>query len=356
MNFSAPRGRPPKGADVPVSLPRGESARFRSEPDGFGYHLTSVRSDVHILQAVGTHWPASGNIVIVEDDDGVTLIDCGLGGEPAKVSLAASLQAMGYGLDAIHTVLITHPHIDHMGGLAFVTPATRIFGSVEIASAASGEAAMAELIFPTSVRDMAPARAGVDIVEHLREDCGAQKLDISVTALEDRQIVQVGRTRWVAVDTPGHEKGMFSYFEPDLGILVCSDLLLSPGTSIPWYTPEGGGTSAYLQSLACLKEFEISLAVRGHGLPVHGRDEVTTVIQETRARIEGRNETVAAALSELPLTFAELEQQIYPSYVYDVIPWASTVLATHLHEGIQSGQLRQHGEKFEAITQVGGAR
>ena len=330
------------------------SAPYRARATDLGFKPIGLADDVHVLQARSTHWPAPGNIVVVADADGLTLLDCGFGTEEARDELDLALRGLGYGLDAVHSVLITHAHLDHAGGIALLPEHVRVLGSAGLGDLIADATATAELIFPNVVRSLAPHRADLDIVEHFETDCGVLDGPVKVTALNPGEELHVGRTRWRVVPTPGHEAGTLSYFEPRLGILVCSDILVAKGTSIPWYAPGGGGTQGYLDSLSRLSELDIRLAIRGHGPMVYGADDCTATITSTRTRIEHRIELIWRLLSTRPHSFAELEAKIYPQHVYDVIPWAASVLATHLVEGIEAGTLCHRDNLFAATTRPRG--
>lgn len=66
------------------------------------------------------------NIYIIDDGEGLILVDCGSGMPQANTELAAGFDAVSeafgraVSLAEISTILITHGHIDHFGGLNFV--------------------------------------------------------------------------------------------------------------------------------------------------------------------------------------------------------------------------------------------
>lgn len=326
---------------------------FRAVPTDPGFDVESLREDVHLLRARSTAWPSSGNIVVIVDGDGVALIDCGFGTEQARAELAASLEGLGRSIDAVHTVLVTHPHLDHAGGIGLLPGDVRVLGPAGLGAVVADARATAEMIFPEAARALAPERAGLDLVEHFRTDCGVASAPVATEAIEAGDVIRLGRTRWEAISTPGHEDGMFSYFEPELGLLACSDVLAAKGTAIPWYAPGGGGTAAYLAGLDRLAGTEIEVGVRGHGDLIHGRGAVAEVVAKTAQRITRRDVVVREALAAGPLSFADLEDRIYRRRVYEVIPWAASVLATHLIEGLENGTLRHADGLFEVAGGVG---
>ncbi|WP_228001343.1 MBL fold metallo-hydrolase [Nocardia australiensis] len=312
--------------------------------------MITLADDIHVLRARSTHWPSPSNVVVIEDGDGLTLLDCGFGTEEARDGLDRALRTLGYEIGAVHTVVVTHPHLDHAGGIGLLPERVRVLGPTGLGETVADAVASAELIFPTAVRALAPERADLEIVEHFRTDCGVLDGPVEVTALVPGEDVNIGRTSWQVVLTPGHADGMYSYVESNLGIVVCSDVLVARGTSIPWYAPGGGGTRGYLGGLGRLAELDLQLAIPGHGGMIYGADNCSAAIIKTSERIERRTDAVMRALDAGPLSFAELEAEIYPQRVYDVIPWAASVLATHLLEGIEDGALHRHDDVFSTTA------
>lgn len=66
------------------------------------------------------------NIYVIDDGNGLTLVDCGSGLEQSNEELLAGFEALrsqfgrAIRLEEIDTIVITHGHMDHFGGLPFV--------------------------------------------------------------------------------------------------------------------------------------------------------------------------------------------------------------------------------------------
>jgi glyoxylase-like metal-dependent hydrolase (beta-lactamase superfamily II) len=59
--------------------------------------------------------PNAINVLLLENDDGWTLVDTGVEGEAARIRDA--LSALGSGPDDLKRIFLTHHHGDHIGGL-----------------------------------------------------------------------------------------------------------------------------------------------------------------------------------------------------------------------------------------------
>ncbi|CAM3064257.1 MBL fold metallo-hydrolase [Skermania piniformis] len=71
--------------------------------------IEDIADGIHLVQGSAVNW------IIVSDADGVTLIDAGYPGDHADV--VASLRAVGHSLDDLRMILVTHAHVDHVGGI-----------------------------------------------------------------------------------------------------------------------------------------------------------------------------------------------------------------------------------------------
>lgn len=62
---------------------------------------------------------SSGNALLLRDDAGTLLVDCGIGPRALGKALAAS----GGDLSDLRAIVVTHEHVDHVRSLAKVAPA-----------------------------------------------------------------------------------------------------------------------------------------------------------------------------------------------------------------------------------------
>jgi len=69
--------------------------------------LTAITDRVHFAYTDLVNW------TLVTDADGVILIDAGFPG--SRDDVLASLRQLGFGVDDLRAILLTHAHIDHFG-------------------------------------------------------------------------------------------------------------------------------------------------------------------------------------------------------------------------------------------------
>lgn len=235
------------------------------------------------------------NIYVISDGSHLILVDCGSGVEQANEELIAGFAALGetYGesvtLSDVDTILITHGHIDHFGGLPLVRRFTdapigvhvldrrvltnheerMVFASRRLDAFLEGagvaaekrQALMAVYLFAKSYYRSTP-------VQFLLEEGRATVDDIGV------------------YHVPGHCPGQVCLQVDD--VLLTADHILSYTT--PHQAPESitnnMGLGHYLDSLARIERLEgISLALGGHEEPMrdmYGRIQAIKQLHQER--------------------------------------------------------------------------
>jgi glyoxylase-like metal-dependent hydrolase (beta-lactamase superfamily II) len=223
--------------------------------------VTQVADGVHLASTGLVNW------ILVEEDGQVTLVDAGYPGDACRVR--ESLDRIGRSLSDVAAVLVTHAHVDHIGGIPW-----------------------------SGVK--APVLTGAREVAHARRDFleQATEKDVLLRAWNPRvllwavRIMAVGATRDVsvpeitacspgapldlpgrpvAVPTPGHTSGHTAYHFPGVGAVATGDALVTghPTTGVrrPHLLPAffSQAQAQVEDSLANLAALDAGLVLPGHG-------------------------------------------------------------------------------------------
>lgn len=209
-----------------ISAPDGSSTQ---EPD-----LPELRWQRVSLGFVSAYVLARG--------DEISIVDTGTAGSASQIETA--LTELGAGWDDVNSVILTHVHSDHIGGLPSV---------LEVATNAT-------------------VHAG-------RADAEAIDADRAVEAVDDGD--EVSGLQVIA--TPGHTPGHISVFDPAAGFLVAGDALNESGGMVlgpnPDFTQDLDVAHASVQRLA---ERTYETVVFGHGEPIEtGASDAVIALAQT---------------------------------------------------------------------------
>lgn len=236
------------------------------------------------------------NCYAIEDERGVALIDPGLPDGASHDALRQRLASVGLDIADVHTVVITHSHHDHYGGVARLAQldtrhplqviAHRGFGSkwhdayddLDIGEDSTDlverpleeiEAIAARMVRPTPWGEVTPQIPA----EPLRQYADGIGIRASMrppeptTIVTDADHVELGGVRYEIVHTPGHADDHICLWGEANGVFFSGDHVL------PHITPHISGITAYedplgefFRSLERMGEFDAASIV----LPAHG--------------------------------------------------------------------------------------
>jgi glyoxylase-like metal-dependent hydrolase (beta-lactamase superfamily II) len=200
------------------------------------------------------------NMYLIDEPDGLTLIDAGLKRSGAKLVLEA-LTKLGRQPGDLKRILITHSDGDHVGSSSELREATVANLGISALDGAKLEQGM-------------PGRPGKGWLGKFAFGVTALLAPITPvkadTWLEDGVALPVlGGLRVVA--TPGHTPGHLAFFAPRDGVLFAGDSMMAMGGKLSW--SNGPVTDDYalgLQSIRKLEALRPTVVCCGHGTPLKG--------------------------------------------------------------------------------------
>jgi len=193
-------------------------------PENLGKHETSLK-DIYFTEGIGL----CSNIFAFTEDGDISLVDTGSGIAPNEV--APQLEQLGLRIEKISKVVITHGHIDHIGGL-------------------------------TEIAENCSPRVFV----HQNDSEELSFLGIkSIGYLIEGDTVWLGRRELKVLRTPGHTEGSICLYDKE--VILTGDTAFPGGyfgrTDLP-----SGKWRKLVDSLDRLSRLDVRFMLPGHGEPL----------------------------------------------------------------------------------------
>lgn len=227
--------------------------------------IEQVTEHVHVVTGTNVNW------ALVSDGDAVTVIDAGYPNDGRD--LLASLEAIGRRPDDVRAVLLTHAHLDHMGGIPSLLARTDVpvlTGSTETAHA---HRELEEQISPLQMLRQCTHRAGLTwVAQTLRAVLPHARMSVPTAApVPFGEPLDLPGSP-VPISTPGHTSGHTAYVLPDAAVVFTGDALVTahpllPGPPRPQLLPSvfSEDESQMLLTLRTMGELPADVVVPGHG-------------------------------------------------------------------------------------------
>jgi glyoxylase-like metal-dependent hydrolase (beta-lactamase superfamily II) len=225
--------------------------------------MRQITSAVYIFDGL----PVS-NIYLLISDSGLALIDTGLAA--GVRSIVAQLEAGGHQMSDLRTIVLTHAHGDHAGGLPglLAHSGAQVWAHRDEVPYVEGIQSLPSTFWPMRLMGWLSARSakGKPLLKVSRALADGEKLD----ALGGLQVIHV----------PGHTPGSLCLYQPVQKLLFCGDILTPKrqGGAIRLdYAPAiyGVDPAQARQTVHRLASLPVEMLCPGHGQPVlHGAGEM----------------------------------------------------------------------------------
>jgi glyoxylase-like metal-dependent hydrolase (beta-lactamase superfamily II) len=174
-----------------------------------------------------------GRVYLIDDGDALALVDTSLPGSAKKI--AAQIEGLGRRIEDVTRILITHEHMDHIGGL----PDLKVMSGAEVIASAA-------------------AKAEIE-----------RQLEVTVDrVVADGEMIEGVLGGLQVIATPGHAPGHVSFWQAERRLLFAGDMalnLVGLTRALPIVTPDPALNSRSIQRAAALEPEVICF---GHGTPI----------------------------------------------------------------------------------------
>ena len=253
--------------------------------------------------------PATHTNCVVIGDERLVIIDPG---SPYEGELALLDEILGQMIEdgrQLEAVVLTHHHVDHVGGVAHLRE-----------------------------------RYDLPVWAHVRT---AEHVDFAVDRqLEHEEVLELGSEQLRCVHTPGHASGHLCFVHERTMGVVAGDLVASNGTIL--VNPPDGHMGDYLDSLRRIRELGPRAIYPAHGWIITNPVERLEFYE--RHRLE-REEKVYEALRRLgkPGTAADLVPDAYSDAPKAVWPIAARSAEAHLVHLVELGRAESVGTRWRVL-------
>ncbi len=276
--------------------------------------------------AEGVHWLRMPlpfaldhiNLWILDEDDGCTLVDCGLATAETRAAWEAVFRDPAF-KGPVRRVIATHYHPDHLGLAGWLCERWGVPLLMTQAEWLTGR--MTALDSPASLasKQIAFYRAagcGEDFLGAVaaRGNAYAGRIDpipAEFRRLRHDDILDIGGRGWRIMVGRGHAPEHATLYCAELGLLISGDQILpriSPNVGVWANEPEAEPLSDFLDSLEIFKALPAgTLVLPSHDRPFHG---LHTRLDDLAAHHETRLGDLLAALGE-PMTAMEVAPALF---------------------------------------------
>lgn len=199
------------------------------------------------------------NIILIIEEQ-LTLVDTGFRGSSSKIADFISL--LGRSIQEVSLIIITHNHLDHVGGLPKLRKITSAKVAVHNADLSEGEG---QLPYPGITRKL----LHIPPISILRPLVYAKPSEVDIQLKGGEVLNSLGGLE--VIHTPGHTPGSISLFSRGKKLLIVGDAINSrlPNLRLPPKSISSDLSQA-IASIKRLAQLDFETLCCGHGRPIIG--------------------------------------------------------------------------------------
>ena len=252
------------------------------------------------------------NSYLIKGEKKSALIDVGTYEPIHKPLFDKALERAGVSWDEI-SILLTHAHADHLGGLEYLWKKDMLVysGMYSLLQQKQRHQNRLNNFLPafTAFKKKTPQVGSVSF----REEAAAlyaPHIEAPLQQVKDGDIIDFGRYCFEAIETPGHDFCEICFWEPQARLFFSGDHLIqsiTPSIYVEAFDDELGN---YFKSLNKVSAYDAKLILPGHGDEFHDMHAITEKISTHHAkRVELTYEVVDSGVEEfIAITYALLEK------------------------------------------------
>lgn len=204
------------------------------------------------------------NSYVIRDSVRSLIIDTGLNRKECMDAMHTGLRKLGLKLrDA--DFFITHLHADHFALVpSLVTNTSRVYFNQPDAQRHARGGVWDEMVAAARMHGFPERELQSALRNHPGYRYGA-RLDMPLSIVNQGDTIEIGRYRFLCIETPGHTRGHMCLFEPDKRILFSGDHILGDITpNIQSWSDDWNPVREYLLSLDKVYELDVEVVLPGH--------------------------------------------------------------------------------------------
>ena len=290
-------------------------------------------------------FPLKTTNVYLVDEEPITLIDTGVKTDTSFQVLTDSLRRLGYGIEDIKRILITHGHLDHYGQAKRISALSgaEVYIHAEAHQRIQSMARFTRHVASVLLQNGAPKDSVEETLGYMEwAQQWGEPLD-DVHFINEGDEIRFKTMVLRPIHCPGHSPGLLCFYLKEKGILISGDHLLKEISPNPLINPsqkkgEPPNTSLkhYLNSIRRIDGLEVSLVLPGHGEPV---EDFKGLLEKILRHHERRLGLVLSILFQGEKTAYDISRTLFPyTKSFEVFLGVSEVLG-HLSILLEEGKV-----------------